>query len=96
MSDSKIKVILDEETFEFQLNEGGDVILDAALDAGADAPFSCKGGICTTCKAKLVEGTVKMDANFALTAKEVDEGFILTCQSHPTSPVVVVDYDDVY
>lgn len=96
MSDSKIKVILDEETFEFQLNEGGDVILDAALDAGADAPFSCKGGICTTCKAKLVEGTVKMDANFALTGKEVDEGFILTCQSHPTSPVVVIDYDDIY
>jgi ring-1,2-phenylacetyl-CoA epoxidase subunit PaaE len=92
---SKIHVILDEEEFEFELGSKGKVILNAAMDAGADAPFSCKGGICTTCKAKLIEGKVEMDQNFALTDGEIAEGFILTCQSHPRSEKVVLSYDDV-
>ncbi len=97
MSDIKnahIEVTLDDEQFEFQLSQDGDVILDAAIDAGADAPFSCKGGICTTCRAKLIEGSVSMDANFALTDGEIAEGYILTCQSHPTSEKVVLSYDE--
>ena len=91
---SKITIILDEEEFNFDLKKEGNVILDAAIDAGADAPFSCKGGICTTCRAKLVEGTVEMASNYALTEGEVADGFILTCQSHPTSEKVVISYDE--
>ncbi|MFN0031685.1 MAG: 2Fe-2S iron-sulfur cluster-binding protein [Flavobacteriales bacterium] len=77
----------------FELNRDGDSILNTALDAGVDAPFSCKGGVCTTCMAKLQEGTVHMDANYALTDKEVSNGFILCCQSHPTSDVVKLTWD---
>jgi len=90
---SKVTVILDGSETHFELGSGGDVILDAALDAGVDVPFACKGAVCCTCRAKLVEGKVKMDANYALTDSEVANGFILTCQSHPLTPVVVVDYD---
>ena len=68
--------------------------MDAAMAADADAPFACKGGVCCACKAKVLEGSVKMDANFALDQSEVDEGYILTCQSHPTSKKLVIDFDD--
>ena len=60
---------------------------------GADLPYACKGGVCTTCKAKLQQGQVKMDANWGLEQEEVDKGFILTCQSHPLTDIVVVDFD---
>ncbi len=79
----------------FDLETDGSTILDAAIDAGVDAPFSCKGAVCCTCRAKVLEGKVKMDANFALTDAEVAEGYILTCQSHPLTDKVVVDYDAV-
>ncbi|MBC7862223.1 MAG: 2Fe-2S iron-sulfur cluster binding domain-containing protein [Bacteroidia bacterium] len=78
---------------KFKLNTKGSSILDAALDAGVDVPFSCKGAVCCTCRAKVLEGKVKMDANFALTDGEVAQGFVLTCQSHPLTAKVVVDYD---
>lgn len=78
---------------EFTLETSGISILEAAIEAGVDAPFSCKGAVCCTCRAKVIEGKVKMDANFALTDTEVEEGFILTCQSHPLTGKVVVDYD---
>jgi ring-1,2-phenylacetyl-CoA epoxidase subunit PaaE len=68
-------------------------ILDAALAAGLEVPFSCKGGVCATCKARLVEGAVDMDLNHALSPAEVAAGYVLTCQAHPTTPRVVVDYD---
>ena len=68
-------------------------ILEAAIEAGVDAPFSCKGAVCCTCRAKVLEGQVKMTANFALTDQEVQEGFILTCQAHPITETVVIDYD---
>lgn len=77
----------------FDLETEGISILDAAIDAGVDAPFSCKGAVCCTCRAKIVEGKVKMDANFALTEAEVADGFILTCQAHPLTEKVIVDYD---
>ncbi|MCW8876369.1 MAG: phenylacetate-CoA oxygenase/reductase subunit PaaK [Kangiellaceae bacterium] len=72
---------------------GGDNILDAAMENGADLPFSCKGGVCATCKAKVVKGKVEMDMNHSLTPQEVEEGMILTCQSHPISDEVEVDFD---
>lgn len=88
-----VKVNLDGKTFDFKLPFGGDSVLDAALKQGADLPFACKGGVCCTCKAKLKEGTVEMDVNYALEKEEVEAGYILTCQSHPTSDKIIVDYD---
>ena len=77
----------------FELASTGKAILDAAIEHGVDAPFACKGAVCATCRGKLIEGKVLMSKNFALTDSEVAEGYILTCQSHPTTPVVKVDYD---
>ncbi|MDH5433565.1 MAG: FAD-binding oxidoreductase [Gammaproteobacteria bacterium] len=71
----------------------GDNILDAAMANGADLPFSCKGGVCATCKAKLVKGQVDMDRNHSLTEEEVSQGMILTCQAHPLSEEVEIDFD---
>lgn len=71
----------------------GDSILEGALQRRSDAPYACMGGACGTCRAKLVEGEVEMDHNFALGRAELDAGYILTCQSHPTTPFVAVDYD---
>lgn len=90
---AKITVVLDGTETSFDLPENGNSILDAALDAGLDAPFSCKGGVCTTCMARLQEGNVKMDANYALTDGEVKNGFILCCQSHPVTDTVKLTWD---
>jgi ring-1,2-phenylacetyl-CoA epoxidase subunit PaaE len=90
---SKITVKLDGRSFDFDLGFNGENILDAALKQGADLPFACKGGVCCTCKAKLLEGEVEMDVNWGLEHEEVEQGFILTCQAHPTTEKVVVDFD---
>ena len=90
---SDITVKIDGRSFDFKLGFNGNVILDAALAQGADLPFACKGGVCCTCKAKLIEGEVEMDANYGLEKSEIKAGYILTCQSHPRSKKVVVDYD---
>ena len=90
---SKITVKLDGISFDFDLSKNGDAILDAALKNGADLPYACKGGVCCTCRAKLVEGEVEMDVNYGLEPDEIEQGFILTCQSHPRSEKVVVDFD---
>lgn len=68
-------------------------VLDSALDAGADLPFACKGGVCCTCRAKLTEGKVEMLVNYSLTEEEVTNGFILTCQAVPLTERIVIDYD---
>ena len=73
----------------------GEAILDAALRAGIDLPFACKGGMCSTCRAKLVEGKAEMDLNYSLEPWELEAGFVLTCQAKPVSERVVVDYDHV-
>ena len=91
---SNITVRLDGRSFDFDLSFQGNSILDAALQQGADLPYACKGGVCCTCRAKLLEGTVNMVVNYALEPEEVEQGFILTCQSHPTSAKVVVDFDE--
>ncbi len=90
---AKVTVVIDQTETELEVPRDGVALLDAALDAGIDAPYSCKGGVCTSCKAKLIEGTVSMDANYALTDKEVNQGYILCCQSHPTSDVVKFTWD---
>ena len=91
---AEVTVVLDDEEIVLNLDPEGDVILDAALDAGMDAPFSCKGGVCTTCRAKVLEGQIRMDNNYALTDGEVAEGYILTCQAHPTTNTVKVSWDE--
>jgi ring-1,2-phenylacetyl-CoA epoxidase subunit PaaE len=72
-----------------------DTVLEAGELAGLDLPYSCRGGVCATCRAKVVEGAVEMDHNYALEPWETDAGFVLTCQSHPTTATLVVDYDAV-
>ena len=90
---AEIKVLHDGLVTRFSLAYDGASILDAALRQGVDLPFACKGGMCCTCRAKLVEGKVDMDRNYALEPDEVNAGFILTCQSHPRTTAVTVDYD---
>ena len=77
----------------FDLSADGDTILDAAMENDVDVPFSCKGAVCCTCKAKVVSGKVNMDANYALSDQEVEDGFVLACQAHPASSKVIVDFD---
>ena len=71
----------------------GETVLDAALRAGMDLPFACKGGMCSTCRARIAEGEVSMDVNYSLEPWEIEAGFVLTCQSHPKSARLVVDFD---
>lgn len=92
--DSKVQIIIDGDVIDFNLDSNGKTILDAAQDAGADLPFACKGGVCCTCKAKVLEGTSIMDVNYALMPDEVENGYILTCQAHPTSEKLLVSFDD--
>jgi ring-1,2-phenylacetyl-CoA epoxidase subunit PaaE len=73
----------------------GEAIIDAAIRAGRSLPYSCKGGMCCTCRARLVEGRVEMTVNYSLEPWETDAGYILTCQSHPVTERVVIDYDQV-
>ncbi len=73
----------------------GESVLDAALRAGMDLPYACKGGMCSTCRARVLEGAVEMKLNFSLEPWETEAGFVLTCQAHPTTPRVVIDYDQV-
>jgi ring-1,2-phenylacetyl-CoA epoxidase subunit PaaE len=90
---SSITIKLDGTSFEFKLPYEGRSILDGALDEGADLPFACKGGVCATCKAKLISGKVEMESNYALEEDELEAGFILTCQSHPRTAEVTIDFD---
>jgi ring-1,2-phenylacetyl-CoA epoxidase subunit PaaE len=69
-------------------------VLDAAAAAGLEVPYSCKSGVCCTCRAKLIEGKVRMDRNFALEKHEVEAGFVLTCQAHPLTERVVISFDE--
>lgn len=91
---SSVAVKVDGRSFEFNLPLNSDItILDAALKQGADLPYACKGGMCCTCKAKLLEGEVAMDVHWGLEEEEIEKGFILACQSHPKTEKVVIDFD---
>ncbi|MFL2615095.1 MAG: hypothetical protein CNC90_03440 [Cryomorphaceae bacterium MED-G11] len=90
----KITIICDDIEYNLEMNDDK-TILDFALENDIDAPYSCQGGICSTCLAKLDKGSVKMDNNQILTDDEIQEGYILSCQSRPTSDEVVINYDEV-
>lgn len=91
--DASITVMQDGMQFDFQLQSDGSTLLDAAMRAGADLPFSCKGGVCSTCKAKVLEGEVNMELCYGLEPDEIAAGYVLTCQAHPKSKRVVVSFD---
>jgi ring-1,2-phenylacetyl-CoA epoxidase subunit PaaE len=90
---SSVTVLLDGRTTTFDLSARAEPILEAALRVRGDAPFACKSGVCGTCRAKLLEGSVRMDQNYALEDDELADSYVLTCQSHPTADRVVLDYD---
>ena len=87
-----VTIIDGGKEFHFVMDDDFDNILDGALAAGADLPFACKGGVCSTCKCKVVSGTVEMKINYALDENEVAKGLVLSCQAVPTSEKVVVDF----
>ena len=89
----EVTVVIDGATRTFLLDKATENIIDAALRNGIELPYSCKGGVCSTCRAKLVAGEVDMDANFALEDYEIARGFVLTCQSYPVTDRVTVDFD---
>jgi ring-1,2-phenylacetyl-CoA epoxidase subunit PaaE len=90
---STVTVVLDGRSSTFRLRPDAEPILDAALQIRGDAPYACKNGVCGTCRAKLVEGQVAMQQNFALERDELDRGYVLACQSHPATDTVVLDFD---
>lgn len=87
-----LQIQLDGEEETIVANEQT-VVLDAALKSGLDAPYSCRGGVCSTCKCKIVEGSAKMRINYILTDQEIQEGYLLSCQATPTSSVLKITYD---
>jgi len=91
---TEIEIILDEETFHIQRHKPWETLLDVALANNIDAPYSCRGGICATCMAKLETGEVRMKNNQVLSDKELNAGFVLTCQSIPLTKEIKVNYDD--
>ena len=90
---ARVTVNLDGRTTEIAMTDPGETILAATLRARPDAPYSCTGGVCGTCRAKVVTGEVRMDRNYALEPDEVERGYRLMCQSHPVSDQVGIDYD---
>lgn len=89
----EITIVDGGKEFHFTMTKDYDNILDAALGAGADLPFACKGGVCSTCKCEVKEGSVEMKINYALDDKEVSQNLVLSCQAVPTSDKVTVDFD---
>lgn len=91
---TQIEVIVDDETFSFSMDKKM-LVLDAVLKENIDAPYSCQGGVCSSCIARVTEGKAEMVKNQILTDAEIADGLILTCQAHPLTPTLKVDYDDV-
>jgi ring-1,2-phenylacetyl-CoA epoxidase subunit PaaE len=91
---TEVTIIDSDQEFHFEMDiDTHDNILDAALANDADLPFACKGGVCCTCRAKVIEGSVEMKLNYGLEPDEVEAGYVLTCQAVPTSDRVVVNFD---
>jgi len=90
---TKVTLIEGGKSMNFEIEMGGDNLLDAALNNSADLPYACKGGVCCTCRAKLIEGEVTMGVTYGLEEDEIKAGYILTCQAMPTTEQVVVDFD---
>ena len=91
--DCALRVTLDHETIDISMKGDKKTILDAVENAGFDPPFSCRGGVCCSCKAKIIEGEATMRLNYSLTDEEVKDGYILTCQARPTSEKLIITYD---
>jgi ring-1,2-phenylacetyl-CoA epoxidase subunit PaaE len=89
-----LRVQLDGKIREMRFPFEGLPLLDVALENGLDLPFACKGGVCCTCRAKVLEGEVRMDKNYTLEKWEIDKGFVLTCQCRPVSDSVLISYDE--
>jgi ring-1,2-phenylacetyl-CoA epoxidase subunit PaaE len=89
---TEVTILDGGKEFHFTMGSDFDNILDGALAAGADLPFACKGGVCSTCRCKVIEGTVEMKINYALDEKEVENHYVLSCQAVPTSEKIVVDF----
>jgi ring-1,2-phenylacetyl-CoA epoxidase subunit PaaE len=90
---TQLRIVLDGKTHSLAMGPQ-DRVLDVALEAGLDLPYSCKGGVCCTCRARVLEGSVAMERNFTLEPAEIAQGFVLTCQSRPLTPTLVVSYDE--
>ena len=90
---ARVRIVRDGVAREVAFEAGDTSILAAAARAGLDVPFSCKSGVCATCRAKLLEGRVRMDRNFALEVADLEAGFVLACQSHPLTERVVLSFD---
>jgi len=93
-TECEVTVVIDGSQRTFLLEKGNENIIDAGLRNGIELPFSCKGGVCSTCRCKLISGEVDMDVNFALEDYEVARGFVLACQSYPVTDKVTVDFDN--
>jgi ring-1,2-phenylacetyl-CoA epoxidase subunit PaaE len=91
---AKVVIVIDGKERHLRVPYEGQAILDAGLAAGAALPYACKGGVCCTCRAKVLEGEVRMEKNYTLEPHEIAAGFVLTCQSHPVTQRVVVSYDE--
>ncbi|MBT8319229.1 MAG: ferredoxin--NADP reductase [Gramella sp.] len=91
---TQVTITVDDEEFSFTMDRKS-VVLDEALENDIDVPYSCQGGICSSCMARITEGKAEMSKNQILTDEEIEEGFVLTCQAHPTTPTLRVDFDDV-
>ncbi len=91
--ESFVTLIIDDDEYNIHLNSKKESILDKALKEHLPVPFACKGGVCCTCKAQVMEGEVFMEKNFALTEDEVERGMVLTCQCHPVTNIVMLNYD---
>ncbi|MDK2771947.1 MAG: ferredoxin--NADP reductase [Flavobacterium sp.] len=91
---TQITILLDDEETSFEMSQK-QTLLEAALKHSLDAPYSCQGGICSSCIARVTEGKAEMKKNQILTDAEIEEGLVLTCQAHPVTPTIKIDYDDI-
>ncbi len=91
---TELTITVDDEVTTFSMDRNA-TVLEAALDHGLDVPYSCQGGICSSCVARITEGKAEMEKNSILVDSEIEEGLVLTCQAHPLTPNLKVDYDDV-
>ena len=89
---SKIKILLDGDSHTFEMNTD-ETILDVAIDNDIDMPYSCQSGVCTACQGRLLVGSVEMDVSDGLSEEEIDDGYILCCQSHPSSDTVEIEIE---
>ena len=92
---ANITIIMDDDDFSFVYENTEENLVDAAQEADIDAPFSCMAGVCSSCRAKLMEGEVVMEEAHSLTEEEIKEGYILACQAKPTTDKVIISFDDI-